>query len=434
MSKRTLLLPFGVRIQAADVFLVLALFVFIYNPRLYLPVSPYFLLTLMSLGMLLTIYSRPFTEAIKQPTMQIFLGLLALTLADTALIGLLSHFDLQPSYFIISTMAAALPCALMLSIFAVRRRFSLIHFLNIVLAVGMVQVGIIIASLLMPGLRLWIIQGSGSQQVEALVERVGIFRVYGLSEGYSFELPLFQGLCVIISYVLGGRQSARYYVLIPFYLLSIAVNARVALISLFIAPLVDMVLQVRSRPFKQMTRLAAALIVVSSAAWLVQFKAVNSDRVNSWTWLYSAYLDIQNFVRGDVAPTMDDLGTRMWFAPETVDLLLGSGVNVYSQAGRRSDIGYVVYLHYGGLVYSFLLYAAYAWIILRPVGRQPLVGAMKLMFLVFLFFSNAKGSVFMPTPLTKGILLVMVFLLVQEIASRLPREKSGESGVALPAG
>lgn len=434
MVKSTLLLPFGVRIHAADVFLVLALFVFIYNPRLYLPVSPYALLTLMSLGMLLTIYSRPFTKAIKQPTMQILLGLLALTLADTALIGLLSHFDLQPAYFIISTMAALLPCALMLSIFAVRRRFSLIRFLNIVLAVGMVQVCIIIASLLMPGLRLWIIQGGGSQQVDALVDRVGIFRVFGLSEGYTFEMPLFQGLCVIISYVLGGRQSAAYYMLIPFYLLSIAVNARVALISLFIALLVDMVLRFRSRPVKQMTRVAAVVIVVWSAAWLVQYKAMNSDQVNSWTWLYSGYLDIQNFVRGETAPAMDELGTGMWFAPKTVDLLLGSGVNVYGQADRSSDIGYVIYLHYGGLVYSFLLYAAYAWIILRPTGRQPLVGALKLMFLVYLFFSNAKGAIFMPNPLTKGILVVMVFLLVQEIASRLPQEKSGETAVALPAG
>ena len=429
------MLPFGVRIQAADVFLVLALFVFIYNPRVYLPVSPYFLLTLMSLGMLLTIYSRPFTAAIKHPTMQILLGLLALTLADAVLIGLFSHFELQPAYFVISTMAAVLPCALMLSIFAIRRRFSLIRFLNIVLAVGMVQVGIIIASLLMPGLRLWLIEGGGSQQVTTLVARVGTWRVFGLSEGYTFEMPLFQGLCVIISYVLGGRRSAGYYVLIPFYLLSIAVNARVALISLFIAPLVDTVLRFRRSPVRQTTRLAAAMIVVLSAGWLVQYKATNSDGVNSWTWLYSAYTDIQDFVNGDMAPVMDDLGDRMWFAPETEDLLLGSGVNVSGQeAGRSSDIGYVIYLHYGGLVYSFLLYATYAWIILRPVGRHPLVGGLKLMFLVYLFLSNAKGRIFMPNPLTKGILVVMVFLLVQEIASRLPREKGGETGVALPAG
>ena len=376
-------------------------------------------------------YQRIFLKIVRSHELVIFIAFQISMIAYTSILEFFAHTvaidnpfytRFGATFISISTLIQVLPCAIFAAIFLYKQKVDLIQFLNRILIVGLLQVACVIVTMLFPEMRSWALADSGNQGFNDIFDGMGMFRMFGLAAGYTFAMPLFQGVCVIISYVLGCYRSSKYFLLIPFYLISIAVNARIGLISLVIPPLVILILQYKDHVFKQSFRIFFIVIFIIFCAQIVKYNAEMSSSKNTWVWLYTGIDEVISFEAGETKGNLAYLTDSMWFMPEGINILFGTGVNVFGDSNRSSDIGYVINLIYGGLVFSFLLYASYILLILQCFGKTMIEKSLKYSILVYLLIANLKGNAFSPHDLTFGIFTMGLFCL-------LSNKLSTEAGV-----
>lgn len=401
------------KFNLVNFFILVFLFLFIFTPRLYMPFSMVHILTTISLYYLLTKYRKSFLGIMNSSKLSFFLILHCFLIAYTFAISLPSG-DFSTTYWATTTIFEVLPCAIFISILCINRNYDLNRFYDIILAVGMLQVVCVVLSMISPDLRDWMIESSGSPNLLDLYEQVNIFRMYGLAAGYTFSMPLFLGLCVIISFVLGVFKSYKYYFLIPFYLFSIAVNARIALISIFIVSFVTFFVKFKTNPYKQIFNILLISLLVLIVVKIVGYEAEKSSSKNSWVWFNSGIQEVTGSYDSESGGNLYYLTDTMWFMPKGLDILLGSGENVYDRSYESSDIGYVVNLHYGGVVLSILLYLPYLWLLMKYNSANLLEKIINLSVVFYLLIANAKGNVFMPNEVIKGVLILLVFSITAE--------------------
>jgi len=393
-------------------------FLFIFTPPALYPFGNLHFLTIVSLVFLLTIYRNAFLSIIKWPELLIFISLHFCIIIYSVTLDMFTSFTdsyyskFNTAYLSVVTIIEVLPCAIFIVIFFLARKKKIINFCNLILLVGMSQVLFVLLALMIPAFRDWIMSNSGDQNLNDVYEMVNAFRMFGLARGYTFGMPLFQGLCIVIAYVLGTYHSSRYYFLIPFFLLSIAVNARIALISLFIAPAIIFVLQFKRRFFSQAYKLMVIFFIFFSLTQVTKYNAENSTKLNVWVWLYSGIDEVVSFKGGDAKGNLESLTDTMWFMPKGIELLFGTGENVFGGNYRSSDIGYVINLFYGGLIFSVLLYASYTFLIFKCIGTSPIEKSLKYILLTYLLIANLKGNVCTPNDLLYGIMVISLFILV----------------------
>jgi hypothetical protein len=337
--------------------------------------------------------------------------------------------DIGVIYPPVSTIIEVLPCAIFISIVFLSRGIHLNKFYDIILVIGVFQVCCVILTFLFPGLREYIVTSSSSESLEDTFAIVRDYRIYGLARGYTFTMPLFQGLCIIIATVLGIYKTPKYYFLIPLYVLSIVVNARVALISIVIVPCVILLVSFNKNIVKKIVLNIFLLLSIYYAAQIISYLANNSPSYSTWNWLNSAIEEVYSFKSGQAEGNLYALTDTMWFYPEGIDLLVGTGENVFGREFKSSDIGYVVNLYYGGIVLSILIYVAYFVLLMKYSKDNLIEKTINLSVIVYLFSANFKGNVFRPNEIINGVLALIIFSIALRILHKSENKVSSRGNV-----
>jgi hypothetical protein len=412
-----------IKIGSITKYLILAfIFLYIYTPLVLLPFNVTHLLTLIALTFLFIKFRKDFLNLLNSPELVPFIVLHIFIIICTLVLNSLCSGDFSTTYFAASTLVEVLPCAIFISIVLLGLKIDLMRFYDVILGIGLFQVVWVILSLIFPGLREWILSSPGNQ---ALLDAEGVlnkFRMFGLARGYTFTMPLFQGVCIIIAFVLGAYKSTRYYLLIPLYLFSIVLNARIALVSLPIVLFVIFCFEFKKHFIKQIIYILLFLLTLFCAAQFIEYKAENSSSFDIWTWMYSAIDEVLSFIEGNPKEGLTYLTDIMWFRPEGIGLLFGTGENVFGRSNQSSDIGYVINLYYGGAVFSIMLYLSYLILLLKNCSSLLCEKIINISVCVYLFVANLKGNVFMPNEVINGAILMIVF----SIAARKFHESNSE--------
>ncbi|MFC2098093.1 hypothetical protein ACFLSI_07155, partial [Bacteroidota bacterium] len=241
------------------------------------------------------------------------------------------------------------------------------------------------------------------------------FRAFGLARGYMYSMPLFQGLCIIIATILGTFKNRKYFLLIPLYVFSISLNARVGLIS--IVAIIGALLFIKQKGlfFKQ---IISVLIICVSIYFFIEFvekKAEKSLGMNTWIWLHKGFTQVADFREEQSYGAIYNL-KNMWFLPDFEYFIFGTGEVPYGQSGKRnSDIGYVQIFYYGGVLYSILVYMAYISITRRLIKNSH--NQEKILYVAILFYlfaANFKGLAFVAAEHNNGIILIYVFNIIKD--------------------
>jgi len=390
--------------------IIFFLFLFIFTPLVILPFNIIHILTIISLCFLLTKYQKRFFHILKSPELFVFITLIFFVTTYSFSLSTLSAKNFGITYHYASTILELLPCAIFSSFVLLEHRTDLNKFYDIILIVGMLQVVCVILTIIFPELREQIILSAKSELLQNTVESYQFSRIYGLARGYTFAMPLFQGLCVIIAFVLGAYKSSKYYLLIPFFMVSIAVNARIAMICLLIVPCVVFFFRFRKQPIKQT---ASILLVFASLVIMVkfiQYMAEGSSSYDTWFWLDQGLKELTNLKEGEKTGNLAYLADTMWFMPKGIyELTFGTGENVFGRVYMSSDIGYVINLYYGGFVLSFLLYFSYLFLLIKFYKNNMIEKNISVSIIIYLFLANIKGNVFFPNEVVNGVLLLIVF-------------------------
>jgi len=395
-----------------NIILYLFIFIFIYTPFIIPWFNVIHILALISYFFLLTVFKDKLIDVFKLKVFRVFIFVHITLIIYTLILGLSSD-NYGNTYYAVSTIIEVLPVCLFITFYLQRFKITYTNFLEIILLMGVVQFIFVAGSVLSPDIRdLTLTYFPKGGNFERVFTILGEFRMFGLTRYYTFSMPLFMGICLIISFVLGSQVNKKYFLLIPFYLFSIVVNARIALIALPIVFGVLFFIQIRQNFFKQMMGVIAAGIILFFAILFIEMKAAESYNYNVWTWLDEGFSEIRKISQGEKSGNMKALTDKMWIFPEKIDLLFGTGEDIFIRRGMNSDIGYVLNLYYGGLIYCALLYGVYIKFLSSFNRNDKIQKIIFVSIILFLFLANFKGTVFRTNEVIHGTLLIGVFTIL----------------------
>lgn len=243
------------------------------------------------------------------------------------------------------------------------------------------------------------------------------FRGIGLADGLLNPYPTAQGL--ILGLLLCGffKQKIYYYVLaIPIFV-SIIVNARTGVVPVILGLILLLIFGVN---YTKKKNLVGGIIVMSAVLLIVINKVtLSTEAEESLEWGKTTLDIMEGLIKGEDVDNVEALTQTMVFYPETIGgWLFGGGYSVYSGntvIGKSSDIGYIIRLHYGGIIYLLILVGVIIGMCKRLYKINKPIAI--LMFLSFLIF-NYKTDFFIMSPCSRLFFLVYVILVCSQYDSQ----------------
>lgn len=211
------------------------------------------------------------------------------------------------------------------------------------------------------------------------------FRGFGISDSLTYAYGIIQGTILSLWFV-KGRKDKWFVFFIPFVIFSILVNARVGLLI----PLAFLLyILFRRRSIK-------LLITVSFFAVAAIFSMVEILRhgnEQTLLWIDDFLKEFSVFSTGDIrdARTANTLLNDMIIWPETFSQWIwGRGESLFLRAGQNSDVGFILQLNYGGIIYICLLLLLLFLLAQRLFENREY--DILILFLLVYCIANLKGD------------------------------------------
>ena len=176
------------------------------------------------------------------------------------------------------------------------------------------------------------------------------FRGFGISDSLTYAYGVILGSITALWFV-KNKDDKWFIVFIPIVVFSILVNARVGLLIPFIFLLYVLY---KKRSIKY---LIGYSLVIGIAVFVIGEVLKSGDEQTS-RWIGDFFEEISIFSAGNLkdSGTANALLNKMIIWPDNfLQWILGRGESLYLKAGQNSDVGFILQLNYGGLVYVVLL-------------------------------------------------------------------------------
>lgn len=404
------------------------MFFYIYSPPIKgIPFGPIKIVALISYIVLLICYKKEvnnlFTLKITYNTIFIFFGALLLSF----FIDLFSAGMFRHSYDLLLFLIEVFPISVFLSIFALKTlNMSLDDFYISIIVVGMLQALIVFIMIIYPDLRLYTFETLLRYDEESKIIATLGTRSYGFAGGYLYSFPVFQGIVLMIILLFSILKSYLYILSIPFILISIAVNARIGLVAIPVIFFVGISLNFFKIRLISVGKFVIILIVfiVLTNLLLGFILNINVDFINIkafYEWNYKTIEDVTNFIQGKGSTYTIGKLQRMAHIPSGLSLLFGEGMYIFSNPASplSSDIGYVINLYYGGIIYSLLIYSGVLMIFYKALhyNKDWMHAILLVSIVVLLFIVQIKGNIFSANEAFRGSMLICIFTIMKQLLS-----------------
>jgi hypothetical protein len=328
-----------------------------------------------------------------------------------------------------------LPITLFLNFYSRKYlKFSLNDLLYSLIVIGIIQSLFCSIMFLIPGIKVFIFNSILSQQVqtEELLEAgyYGNFRGFGISIGYLFSLPIFQGLLIGFIFFLCLINFKKYYytlIGIPLLFLSIILNARIGLIPIIIFLGVAFIVYFKNLQISAISQfvLISGVLIISVYVFF-NMTYQSTELANNVDWIIKSYTQNRDFLEGtgDEGTLAILLDRHIHFPKNFNGNLFGEGIYLFrgNQNGSslRSDIGYIRNLYFGGYIYSLLIYGSFIMFFWGALRLQKTILARILMYflLAVMLVVHIKGNVFWSNPAYRAACLVTIFPVVDRYVYR----------------
>lgn len=216
------------------------------------------------------------------------------------------------------------------------------------------------------------------------------YRGFGMSETLSSFYSFNQAIIMVLSlFYTKGRKWI--YIVLPLFFLSVLLNARTGVI---IAAVSIALYFVFNRNFTMLFgTVVGSVLVIYSFNYILSTGAL-SDKTT--LFVSDFFEQIDSMIDGgglDEEGTASTLVGRMWILPDSIDeWLMGRGINLFRESyGNNSDVGYIIQLNYGGLLYI------YPWMILlltmfKRMNSLKIESIFICVFVVVFAIANFKGN------------------------------------------
>lgn len=301
-------------------------------------------------------------------------------------------------------IVAVIPCTIMLA-----KKVGIhseTQFIRSIFIVSAVASCITILCVLFPGLdefvRNRLIQYDEDSYLFGNIRR-GFGIASGLTSYYGYILGVIVGICPL--YMKGNKWFASF---IPLIILSILVNARTGVLIALWG--VSVFFFTNS---KQSVLPIFALILLLYF-YLVDIMLILHFNPETIAWIQDFIDQIMDISSGNLSEgTANTLLDSMNVWPSNaLEWLIGKGVLMYHAAlvgDTRTDIGWLLQLSYGGLVYIFILYYIFIYMANRLVKNREKI--LMWIFAGSIIIINTKSKIF-PTTGVFTVLMLMYFICI----------------------
>ncbi|RYU44047.1 hypothetical protein ERW49_17160 [Aliivibrio finisterrensis] len=241
-------------------------------------------------------------------------------------------------------------------------------------------------------------------------------RSFGFTDGVSLGMPAFQGAAVCIAHVLFKITKKKIYiVVIPVFLMTIAVNARTGFVVIFIAIAVYNLLPIfRSSYVFKIILLVVSIILYANVINFLEgyFYIEAGSELTTMYWVIDGIVQLNQIISMQSSTTTDEMYHMIRIPEDTSSFWLGTGHDIFS-AIKNSDLGYVNYLFYGGITFSIILYGLFFYLysltLTNVYNRYDLY--ILTVVCVSIFVLNLKGRVFHINPMLSFLFLINFYYI-----------------------
>lgn len=248
------------------------------------------------------------------------------------------------------------------------------------------------------------------------VYRLNHFRGFSFADGSSMAYGVVQGMIIIIC-IFMMKQSYLYAIPPAFIMVSIMFNARTGYVPIIIGIMIYV--------FKG-SRKYRTIIALAIVGYIGYYVASTTDILSNYTttieWTKNFFKYTSEFIRGDQLysdNTYKGLLDGLVIPEKLSSLFIGEGRDIFrgvSTIGYRSDIGYIVQIHKGGLIYLLIMLMFLQEMYHRYV-RSSDDRTLVLMFFFTLLIVNVKGDAFFsPSAYSRLFTLYYVYSIISRNA------------------
>lgn len=399
-----------VRVKTKYFLLYIFIFLFIYNPPLF-SVGMYHILAFISYMLVLIKYRSEAIHLFKTARIIIFVVGVLLSLLFVSITLIFTTRDFNTIKGVLLLIIETIPCVLFIMILFNKYNYNLTSIFKIILNVSLAQSLISLGTFIIPALRNIILNKFYFEQyVVGPYANLTINRIYGLSEGLTYSMPVVQGFMACVAFVFALKISLRYLFYIPALLISAAINARTGLIVFAIGLSIIILINAKWKERYNYIKLIGSLfLLLQIIPIMLGFIELGSEVTSDWIKI--AYNETISLLQGNKEGYYSDVNT-MFFLPEMNEILYGSGKEFFGgRYNRASDIGYVNDLFLGGIIYSLILYASFILYSLSGRIKNSWEHETIIWIIIGILLAvNIKGSAFRANNFTNLFILLSVAL------------------------
>ena len=238
-------------------------------------------------------------------------------------------------------------------------------------------------------------------------------RVYGISNSYTYGLPILHGLLTSICFYYGMMKDKKYLLYLPLIFIVSILNGRTGIIVGIVGIAIVLVyLFIKSKNKNKIIPAILGIALLLAVARVI----IEKFLPNVYTFIMSALNEFITFVStGELSGTSLYLLKDGLILPEGVDLIFGTGNRVYgaeSSIGVSSDIGFVNDLFMGGIIYAGILYSSYIALI-SSTFRKKDISFMGVLIIFALLIANWKGEIFKNATFIIGLFFVVLINMIE---------------------
>ncbi len=235
------------------------------------------------------------------------------------------------------------------------------------------------------------------------------FRNFGLSEGLTFSYGIVQGITLAIIMYYINRKRIFLFIL-PLLVFSIMFNARIG----FVPPLMMIVYMITFGK-KATSIIFYSIISFFSMMFLLSLPIFESYQ-KTLEWGLDFFSEISNFFSGNVkkgSGNLDVLINNMIVLPDTsLEYIFGSGKNLFLDRYENTDIGYILQLNYGGLIYIGLLFSLVFYMLKKLINVNINYRWFNFLFITTIIICNIKGNFLTTSPALRYLFMIYIYIRI----------------------
>ncbi|MGI2109500.1 hypothetical protein ACRN9C_08865 [Shewanella frigidimarina] len=223
---------------------------------------------------------------------------------------------------------------------------------------------------------------------------------------FTYPIALAVGLCILFR--TDKLKIIHAIIFLPIFLLAISINARTALVVMLSYLLIYLFSRFTLKILLKICIYITAFILLMFGFYNYGFFTKQLEFASlMFVWIYNFLIGGSNI--GHFALLFGDF---IFWPNDITSFFFGSGIDVFQDVYPRSDVGYVIQINYGGVLYLSLILLMFFYKCVNNIcllRKKTFARDISLVFLLSSLLINFKGYFFTFNPAISIFSLLMLY-------------------------